>query len=111
MANHRLYPSWGQLIEALKTGLPQSEGSKGSTGFFETLYADPARLKEFLAAMTGVSHGSNVLIASNFPWGDHRSYVDVGTALGDLAVQIARAHPHLQGIGFDLPQVTRVFND
>jgi hypothetical protein len=45
-----------------------------------------------------VSHGSNLLIASNFPWGEYRSYVDVGTAQGDLAVQIARAHPHLCGI-------------
>jgi hypothetical protein len=111
MANHRLYPFWGQLTEALKTGQPQSESSRGGTGFFETLYADPARLREFLAAMTGVSHGSNLLIARNFPWGEYRSYVDVGTAQGDLAVQIARAHPHLQGIGFDLPQVTPVFND
>ena len=43
--------------------------------------------------MTGVSHGSNLLIARSFPWSDHRSYVDVGTAQGDLAVQIARANP------------------
>lgn len=111
MANHRLYPFWGQLTEALRTGLPQSESSRGGTGFFETLYADPARLKEFLAAMTGVSHGSNLLIARNFPWGGYRSYVDVGTAQGDLAVQIARAHPHLRGIGFDLLEVAPVFND
>jgi hypothetical protein len=111
MANHRLYPFWGQLTEALRTGLPQSEISRGGTGFFETLYADPARLKEFLAAMTGVSHGSNLLIARHFPWGDYGSYVDVGTAQGDLAVQIARAHPHLRGIGFDLPQVAPVFEE
>jgi hypothetical protein len=111
MANHRLYPFWGQLTEALRTGQPQSESSRGGTGFFETLYADPARLREFLAAMTGVSHGSNLLIARSFPWGEYRSYVDVGTAQGDLAVQIARAHPHLRGIGFDLPEVAPVFND
>lgn len=111
MANHRLYPFWGQLTEALKTGQPQSESSRGGTGFFETLYADPARLREFLAAMTGVSHGSNLLIARNFPWADYRTYVDVGTAQGDLAVQIALAHPHLRGIGFDLPEVAPVFND
>lgn len=111
MANHRLYPFWGQLTEALKTGQPQSESSRGGTGFFETLYADPARLREFLAAMTGVSHGSNLLIARNFPWADYGTYVDVGTAQGDLAVQIALAHPHLRGIGFDLPEVAPVFND
>ena len=56
MANHRLYPFWGHLTEALRTGSPQNEGKGGGPGLFEMLYADPARLKEFLAAMTGVSH-------------------------------------------------------
>ena len=58
MANHRLYPFWGHLTEALRTGMPQNEVKNGAAGFFETLYADPARLKEFLGAMTGVSHGA-----------------------------------------------------
>lgn len=53
MANHRLYPFWAHLTEALRTGLPQNEVKGGGPGLFETLYADPARLKEFLAAMSG----------------------------------------------------------
>ena len=69
----------------------------GGPGLFETLYADPARLKQFLAAMTGISHGANMTIARVFPWKDYRTFVDVGTAQGDLAAQIALANPHLQG--------------
>ncbi|AFY73663.1 putative methyltransferase [Synechococcus sp. PCC 7502] len=111
MANHRLYPFWGHLTEALRTGLPQSEAKNGGTGLFETLYADPARLKEFLAAMTGVSHGANITIANNFPWANYQTFVDVGTAQGDLAVQIVLAHPHLQGAGFDLPEVAPIFEE
>lgn len=111
MANHRLYPFWGHLTEALRTGMPQNEIRAGGPGLFETLYADPARLKEFLAAMTGVSHGANMAIAKALPWADYQSYVDVGTAQGDLAVQIALANPHLRGIGFDLPEVAPVFED
>ncbi len=111
MANHRLYPFWEHLTEALRTGQPQNELRTGSPGLFEILYSDPARLKEFLAAMTGVSRGANVAIAQNFPWQDYRTFVDVGTAQGDLAVQIAQANPHLQGIGFDLPEVAPVFKD
>jgi len=76
---------------------------------FETLYADPARLKEFLAAMTGISHGANMTIARTFPWKDYHTFVDVGTAQGDLAAQIARANPHLRGRGFDLPEVAPIF--
>ena len=111
MANHRLYPFWAHLTEALRTGVQQNEVKTGGTGIFETLYADPARLKEFLGAMTGVSHGANMTIARAFPWKDYRTFVDVGTAQGDLAVQIALTNPHLRGSGFDLPEVAPIFED
>ena len=111
MANHRLYPFWNHLTEALRTGQPQNEVKSGGTGIFEALYADPARLKEFLAAMSGISHGANMTIARTFPWKDYRTFVDVGTAQGDLAAQIARANPHLRGQGFDLPEVAPIFQE
>ncbi|BCS31786.1 methyltransferase/methylase [Luteitalea sp. TBR-22] len=111
MANHRLYPFWGHLTEALRTGLPQNEIKSGGPGLFESLYADPARLREFLAAMSGISRGANLAIAHDFPWSEYRTYVDVGTAQGDLASQIALANPHLQGQGFDLPEVAPVFEE
>ena len=111
MANHRLYPFWGHLTEALRTGLPQNEFKDGGPGLFETLYADPARLKQFLAAMTGISHGANSTIARKFPWKDYRTFVDVGTAQGDLAAQVALANPHLTGQGFDLPEVAPIFEE
>ena len=109
MANHRLYPFWAHLTTALRTGLPQNELRTGDPGLFEVLYADPARLREFLAAMTGISHGANLTIARALPWTDYHTFVDVGTAQGDLAVQIALANPHLRGVGFDLPAVAPVF--
>lgn len=111
MANHRLYPFWAHLTEALRTGLPQNEVKSGSAPLFETLYADPARLREFLAAMTGISHGANMAIAQIFPWAGYHTYADVGTAQGDLAVQVALANPHLKGVGFDLPEVAPIFED
>jgi precorrin-6B methylase 2 len=111
MANQRLYRFWGGLTEALRTGQLQNEAKSGETPFFQALYADPARLKGFLAAMTGLSHGANVAIARQFPWHEHETFVDVGTAQGDLAVQIALANDHLTGVGFDLPEVAPVFED
>jgi hypothetical protein len=111
MANHRLYGFWGHLTEALRTGQPQNEVKSGGPGLFETLYADPARLKQFLAAMTGISHGANMAIARTFPWKNYQSFADVGTAQGDLAAQVALANPHLQGIGFDLPEVAPIFEE
>ena len=111
MANPRLYPFWGHLTEALRSGLPQSEIKNGGPGFFAALYADPARLREFLSSMTGLSHGANLTIARKFPWSDYRTFVDVGTAQGDLAAQIAIANPHLAGVGFDLPEVAPTFEE
>jgi len=111
MANHRLYPFWGHLTEALRTGEPQNEVKSGAAGLFQTLYAEPARLREFLASMTGISHGANLTIARSFPWKDYRSFVDVGTAQGDLATQVTLANPHLSGTGFDLAEVAPIFEE
>jgi hypothetical protein len=111
MANQRLYGAWHHLTEALRTGLPQNELRGGGAPLFEALYADPARLKSFLSAMTGISHGANRTIAANFPWASYKTFADIGTAQGDLAVQIALANPHLSGIGFDLPEVGPIFEE
>lgn len=111
MANHRLFGFWNHLTEALRTGELQNEAKGGGESFFAALYADPARLKEFLAAMTGISHAASLAIAGKFPWNDYKTFADIGTAQGDLAVQVALAHPHLSGIGFDLPEVAPIFEE
>jgi hypothetical protein len=111
MANHRLFGFWNSLTEALRTGRPQNEAKSGGESLFGTLYADPDRLRGFLKAMSGISHPANLAIAEKFPWRNHRSYVDVGTAQGDLAAQVGLAHPHLAGIGFDLPEVGPIFEE
>src|SRR6266581_1634920 len=104
MANARLYPFWGSLTEGLRTGEPQNEAKQGRD-LFDEIYQNPKILGEFLKAMTGLSLGAAHAIAGKFPWQDYRSFADIGTAQGGLAVELARAHPHLTGIGFDLPVV------
>jgi hypothetical protein len=111
MSSRRLFGFWGHLTEALRTGEAQNEAKGGGDSFFATLYADPNRLKEFLAAMTGISHGGNMAIAQKFPWDGYKTFADVGTAQGDLAVQVALAHPHLSGTGFDLAEVAPAFEE
>jgi hypothetical protein len=111
MANQRLYVHWSHLTEALRTGKQQNEAKDGTREPFEALYADPARLKLFLAGMTGISRGANQMIAKKFPWAQYRTFADVGTAQGDLAVQVALANPHLNGFGYDLAEVEPVFEE
>jgi hypothetical protein len=111
MANVRLYGHWGRLTEGLRTGEPQNEIREGGNGLFGALYTEPARLRTFLKAMTGISHGANMTIARKFPFANYKSVVDVGPAQGDLIAQIALANPNVTGIGFDLPAVGPIFED
>src|SRR6266704_3124068 len=104
MANARLYPFWGSLTEGLRTGEPQNEAKQGRD-LFDEIYRSPAILADFLKAMTGLSLGAAHAIAEKFPWADHKTFADIGTAQGGLAVELSRAHGHLKGIGFDLPVV------
>lgn len=111
MANLRLYLFWNNLTTALRTGELQNEAKGGGANLFAAVYADPERLKVFLKAMTGFSKGANRAIASKFPWKDYTSAADIGTAQGDLIVQVALGNPHVQGVGFDLAEVAPIFEE
>ena len=106
MANQRQFDFWNRLTTALRTGEPQNEMRDGHSNAFTAIYADPERLRSFLKAMTGISHGANMTIARQFPFNDYKTVVDVGPAQGDLITQVALMNPHLAGIGFDLPPPT-----
>jgi hypothetical protein len=105
----RTYAAWAALTDGLRTGRPQSSDSGG--GDFSVLYEDPARLRSFVKAMTPLATATGRVIAQKFPWGDYRSFVDVGTAEGAVPVRLALAHPHMSGLGFDLPPVGPLFDE
>jgi ketosteroid isomerase-like protein len=108
MGSVRLYSCWGALTEALRTGQPQN-GAKDAANPFDVLYSDASGLQAFLQAMTGVSMGAAKAIARKFPWDRYRSFVDIGAAQGATPVQVALAHGHLSGCGYDLPAVGPIF--
>ena len=111
VANARLYGFWGSLTEALRTGELQNESKGGGEDVFAAVYADPERMRGFLTAMSGISAGAAHAIAANFPWSDQKTFMDLGSAQGMVPATLARAHPHLTGIGFDLPVVKPVFEE
>jgi len=108
MFNLRLYEFWGNFTVGLKTGLPQNEAKTGG-GFFEALYSDSGRLNGFMTAMSGISLFPAKALAKKFPWNDYSSFADIGCARGVAPVEIVKVHPHLRGIGFDLPPVEPIF--
>jgi hypothetical protein len=63
----------------------------------------------FLSGMTAGSLVAAQAIAVKFPWARFSTMLDIGTAQGGAAVEIARAHSHLIGRGFDLPPVEPIF--
>ncbi len=110
MWDKRVYGFANSLGEGLKTGKPQNE-IKAGEDLFAAIYENPETLRNFLSAMTGHSVPSALAIARKFPWAKYKTFADVGTAQGCLAVQVALANPHLVGMGFDLPAVRPFFEE
>jgi SAM-dependent methyltransferase len=105
MLNARLFKYWNDLPEALRTGKPQNEVKHGQKSIFEELYADLPKLEQFMGAMTGLSRLNFEAFAAKFDFSRYRTLCDVGGATGLLCTEVAKKHPHLQCISFDLPPV------
>lgn len=110
MADARLYPVWGLLTEALRTGRPQNEAREESD-YYGKLCDDEARLRTFLHGMTGLNLETSKALARKFPWGQYRTFLDLGGAHGVLSARLAEAHGHLSGGSFDLPGIGPFFDE
>lgn len=108
MFNARLYGFWGGLTEALQTGLPQNEVKHTGRPMFDELYADPARLAQFMHAMEGISLGNFHALAEHFDFSRYTSVCDVGGGTGQLSTILAGRHPHLTCTTFDLPVIAPI---
>jgi len=106
--NTQLYARWNSLTPALRTGRAQS--GAGVAGNYPAFYSDPVTLEAFLKGMTGATLSPAKALAVKFPWGDYQTVIDIGCAQGCLPVQIAQAHSHITGGGFDLPPVKSAFD-
>ena len=105
MNNARLYRFWGDLTQALQSGEPQNEIKHTGKGMFEALYSDPARLEQFMNAMSGISLGPVSALAEKFDFSKYDTLCDVGGATGQLSITVAGRHPHVRCTSFDLPVV------
>jgi hypothetical protein len=105
--NTREYGLWNGLTAAVRSGRPAAGGAAAS---FEAHYADPAAREAFVKRMTGATLLIARDIAQRFPWQDRSTVFDIGTAQGCFPVEIARAHRHVAGGGFDLPILKSSFD-
>jgi O-methyltransferase domain/Dimerisation domain len=108
MLNERLFKFWHDLPEALRTGKPQNEIKHGQKGMFEKLYEELPRLEQFMGAMTGFSRINFEVFAAKFDFSKFGTLCDIGGATGLLCIEVAKKHPHLQCVSFDLPPVEQI---
>ncbi|HEY2694348.1 MAG TPA: methyltransferase [Pseudonocardiaceae bacterium] len=105
-SNRNLYPAWGRLGEALRTGQQQSGSDFGK------VVDNPALLRQFVGMMDGLTQVLGPqLIECYDGWDQARSLLDVGGCRGNITSQIVKAHPHLEGHVFDLPQIEPLFDE
>jgi hypothetical protein len=108
MFNARLYGYWNDLTEGLRTGQPQNEIKHKGASLFDELYSDPARLEQFMNAMTGISLGNFHALAEKVDFSRWSTLCDVGGATGQLSMIVASRHPHMRCTTFDLPVVAPI---
>ncbi len=108
MANDRLYPFWGNLVDGLKTGNAQNETKDGGKGVFEELYSQPERLEQFMDAMAGISAGNFQAFAEKFDFSKYKTLTDVGGATGLLSMLVAKENPHVACTTTDLPGAVEI---
>ncbi|MCZ4097858.1 methyltransferase [Streptomyces sp. SID13666] len=98
-SSRNLYPAWGRLEEALRTGKQQS-GSH-----YDEVTQNPAILRQFIGSMDAFTNVLGAQLIEAFDWSGFTSVLDVGGARGNLCSQIVKAQPHLAGHVFDLPEM------
>ncbi|GAA2560895.1 methyltransferase [Winogradskya consettensis] len=108
-ASRMLYPAWGQLGAALRTGQPQTAGA-GPDAFLRML-ADPAQRSAYLTMMDSASGLVAPHLIRAFPWSAYASVLDVGGCRGNLVGRLLGAYPELRGAVFDLPPMAEPFQE
>lgn len=104
-ANNNLYPAWGRLTEALRTGKPQAAGD------FEQVIKNPKVLGQFIGMMDALTQVLGPQLVEVYDWSGYRTVLDVGGCRGNMAAQIVKASPGLTGRVFDLPQMEPFFTE
>lgn len=101
------------LPDALREYGPRWEQAHGgkataTAATFESLYADPVRLREFADMMDAFSIPQGRLIAECFDFRTRECVMDIAGGAGGQAIQIGLKYPQLKGIVTDLEPVCAV---
>jgi SAM-dependent methyltransferase len=110
-ANRIMYPAWGKLADALRTGEPQAATYTGEQDMFDQLYGNDEKKSDFVSMAEDASRPLIPALAKAFDWSAHQSVLELGGCRGNVLAAIVAAHPHLAGTVLDLPQLEPAFDD
>ncbi|MFD7367894.1 methyltransferase [Nocardiopsis alba] len=96
----------GHLAEAVRTGGPVFETVHGVPAW-TYMRAHPESAALFDQGMTDISSQITRSLTEEYDFGDSRLLIDVGGGKGRLLSLILQNHPHLHGVLYDRPEVTR----
>jgi acetylserotonin N-methyltransferase len=108
-SDESLYPLWGRLEEAVRTGANRWEQVFGSrSALFDHYFRDDISAASFLGGMHGLGQLASQRVATSFDLSRFKELVDLGGATGHLCIAACEAWPHLQATVLDLPVVDKI---
>lgn len=106
MLDHRLYPAWGRLTEAVRTNRPTSWNPDEQAHMFDS--EDPVLLALFWEAMHALSTFTARELGAHVDLSTATALLDVGGGSGAYDIELCRRYPDLRATVFDLPQVCEI---
>lgn len=100
----RLYGTYGQLTEAVRSNRPVGWNPDEQRSFFDS--ADTIITRHFYEAMHSLSTATGQALASVADIRGQSRLLDVGGGSGAIPIELCRACPGLTATVFDLPHVT-----
>jgi acetylserotonin N-methyltransferase len=107
-SDQSLYPLWGRLEEAVRSGSNRWEEVFGSrNALFDHYFRNETSAASFIGGMHGFGQIASQRIAEAFDLSQFKNLVDLGGATGHLCVAACTAWPQLRATVLDLPAVEK----
>lgn len=106
-----LYPMWGELTEALRTGKPRFDVLKKSVTTSDSMwnaYLGGESSGHFMNAMVGLHTPAHRALAQHFDFEGCETLLDVGGGSAQCCCEVAKQNAHVTCINFDLPAVEQL---
>jgi hypothetical protein len=98
--------AWSCLDVSLRTGESAFDSAHGEA-LFDHLQKEPGRSAVYSGAMTGRTGAIARDVVASYDFSKFNTVMDVGGGHGVLLTTILQAHPHLKGVLYDLPGISR----